>query len=90
MKFQPSRVFVEYCSQFLLISSEIRTVGLGLKTVLIGVGIDTKNEICMVLERFIVSMDVAQCSQIYTFNPCSKFSITYSLSLEYNKKKTYT
>ena len=62
MKFQPSRVFVEYCSQFLLISSEIRTVGLGLKTVSIGIGIDTQNEICKVLERFIVSMDVSQCS----------------------------
>ena len=62
MKFQPSRVFVEYCSQFPLVFSEIRTVGLGLKTVSIGVGIETQNEICMVLERFIVSMDVAQCS----------------------------
>ena len=82
MKFHPSRVFVEYCSQFPLVSSEIRTVGLGLKTVLIGVGIDTQNEICMVLKRFIVSMDVAQCSRIYTFNTRSKSSITYSLSIK--------
>ena len=78
MILQPSRVFVEYCSQFPLVSSEIRTVGLGLKTVSIGVGIDTQNEICVVLERSNVSMDVAQCSRIYTFNPHSKFSITYS------------
>ena len=67
MKFQPSRVFVEYCSQFLLISSEIRTVGLGLKTVLIGVGIDsnTQKEICMVLERFIVSLDDIGCGTVF-------------------------
>ena len=42
VNFQPSRIFVEYRSQFPLVSSEIRTVGLGLKTVSIGVGIDTK------------------------------------------------
>ena len=42
VNFQPSRIFVEYHSQFPLVSSEIRTIGLGLKTVSIGVGIDTK------------------------------------------------
>ena len=41
VNFQPSRIFVEYHSQFLLISSEIRTIGLGLE---IHVGIDTKGQ----------------------------------------------
>ena len=31
VNFQPSRIFVEYHSQFLIVSNEIRTIGLGLK-----------------------------------------------------------
>ena len=65
VKFQPFRIFVEYHSQFLLVSSEIRTVGLGLK-----ICIDRCRNWC-----------------ILVFNPYSKPSITYSLRLEYNKKK---
>ena len=60
VNFQPSRIFVEYHSQFPLVSSEIRTVGLGLK-----IHIDTsyvweltqKDRICLIL---------AQNSQLHT------------------------
>ena len=56
VNFQPSRIFVEYHSQFLLISSEIRTIGLGLE---IHVGIDTKG-------RTLICLILAQNSQLHT------------------------
>ena len=85
VNFQPSGIFVEYHSQFLIVSNEIRTIGLGLK-----IRIDRCWNCHKRIEfagylRFIVSTDVARCSRNYMINPRSKFSITYSLSLEYNK-----
>ena len=54
VNFQPSRILVEYHSQFLLVSSEIRTIGLG-SSASIGVGIDAYW--CLIL---------AQNSQLHT------------------------